>query len=47
MAVTRGQTAAMIDDDELTIAILPADKRHFAAGSGNHRSAPGSFDVLS
>jgi hypothetical protein len=36
----------MIDDHELSVAILPANKRDFSARAGDHWRAPRRFDVL-
>src|SRR5262245_8570237 len=47
MPVLGRQTAAVVDDHQLAIPVLPTDKRDTSSGSGNHRSTPRSFDVLS
>src|SRR5687767_12277326 len=36
----------MIDDNELSIAVLPTNKADFSARSGNNRRTHGCFDVL-
>src|SRR5688572_10787972 len=36
----------MIDDNELSIAVLPTNKADFSARSGNNRCTHGCFDVL-
>ncbi len=46
VTITRRETAAMIDNHELTITVLPAGECHGAVGAGNHWCAPLSLDVL-
>ena len=46
VSVARSQTAAMVDDDQLAVTILPADEGHFAAGAGDHRVTKCGVDVL-
>src|SRR5690242_17877493 len=46
VSVASGDTAAVIDDNELSITILPADKRDCTARARNHRCAPGRFNIL-
>src|SRR6185369_468078 len=46
MAVTRRQAAAVIDDHQLPITVLPTDERHSAARSRDDWRAPRCFNVL-
>src|SRR5437773_3636993 len=47
VAIARGQTASMIDDNQLAVTILPADEGDGAAGSCDHRVTRRGVDVLS
>src|ERR1051326_6116605 len=46
MAVARRQTTAVIDDHELSVTILPTNKRDRAASCGSYGGAERRFDVL-
>src|ERR1044072_8923736 len=46
MAVARRQTTAVIHHYELSVTILPTNKRHRSACSGSYGRAKRRFDVL-
>src|ERR1043165_56203 len=46
MTITRRQTTAMVHNHELSIPILPTDKRHATRRTGNDRRAKRRLDIL-
>jgi hypothetical protein len=37
----------MVDDDQLTVSVLPTGKSHYTASASDDRGSLGSFNILS